>query len=170
MKRGFTLIELMLYVSVCGMLLAAVGALLVWTLRSQAKSQAEHEVTFQALRVAEVITKEIQNAKSVYTPSSVFATHPSQLSLETSNALPQGEQNTYVDFFVCDSRICMKREGQNPLALTSEKLIVQNFVVRQVGKGAHIDLTLQMNPAKLSEYQAIIPITFSSSPRFYGDE
>lgn len=173
MKKGFTLIELMTYVGVFGILVGAVGVLLFWTVRTQAKVQAENEAVFQASRAMEVMTKEIQGAKSIYTPTSVFGVDPGQLSLETDSQIPQGETSAYVDFFVCGTRLCLKREGQNPLPLTSEKVEVGQFQVTRIVTGGapsvRVDLTVTVNPTGLLEYTATVPLTFTASLRSYAE-
>ena len=53
----------------------------------------------------DIMVREIKEAKSVYTPT----TNSSQLSLETINYLPVDEENTYIDFFLCGSSLCLKK-------------------------------------------------------------
>ncbi|MBI1984838.1 MAG: prepilin-type N-terminal cleavage/methylation domain-containing protein [Candidatus Wildermuthbacteria bacterium] len=174
MRKGFTLIEMMLYVALFAMLLGAVGAFVFWTVRTQAKVQSENEVVFQAQRAKDIMTKEIQEAVSIYTPTSVFALHPGQFSLETKNLLPQGETATFVDFFLCQTQLCMKRESQDPLPITSDRVIVQNFTAAQVMTGdipsLRINLRIAVNPSSLPEYRASIPLTFTASLRAYETE
>ncbi len=170
---GFTIIELMTYVGVFGMLVGAVGVLLFWTIRTQAKVQAENEAVFQSSRAMEVMTKEIQGAKSIYIPTSLFGSDPGQLSLETDNQMPSGETSTYVDFFVCGTRLCMKRESQEPSPLTSEKVEVEQFLVTHIVTGGapsiRVDLTILVNPIGLLEYTATVPLTFTAALRSYAE-
>ncbi len=171
MKKGFTLIEILFYVGVLGMLLGAVSSFLLFTVRSQAKTRAEREVVFQALRAIEIMTREIKQTTGVYAPTSVFDAHPGQLSLATNNLAPQGETTTYTDFFVCQTQLCQKRESQNPFAITSSAVKVQNLVFHLINSAGtvpslQIDLTVEYNTLAIkSEYQASIAILSAASLR-----
>src|SRR3989344_4652146 len=78
------------------------------------------------------MTHEIREAESIYIPTSIFGSHPGQLSLETSKYLPTDEKNTYIDFYLSDGKLCLKKEAQNPICLTSERVEVKNLIFRQV--------------------------------------
>lgn len=171
MKKGFTLIEILLYVAILGLLIGAVSAFLLFTIRSQAKTRQEREVLFEATRAMDSITREIQGADGVYAPASIFETNPGQLSLATGNMPPAGETSTYVDFFQCGTQICQKRESQNPVAITSNSVKVQNLVFYLVNSAGNapsvqIQLTLATNTvSQRPDYQAVFSLTSSASLR-----
>lgn len=170
MKKGFTLIEMVLYIGLLGMLLGAVSSFVVFAVRSQAKTKVEGEVAFQASRAMELITREIKQATGVYAPTSVFETHPGQLSLATNTMPPQGEITTYTDFFLCGVRLCQKRESQSPIAITSSAVKVQNLVFHLINStgvpSIQIDMTIIANTlAQKAEYQASISLVSTASLR-----
>ncbi|OHA68319.1 MAG: hypothetical protein A3A27_02650 [Candidatus Wildermuthbacteria bacterium RIFCSPLOWO2_01_FULL_47_18] len=146
MNRGFTLVEVLMYVAVLVLVVGAVLSFLLFAADSQLALVSQRSITLEGSRAMESVAKEIREAKSIYTVTSVLDAHPGQLSLETKKALPAGEQETFVDFFLCEERLCMKRESQTPIALTSPSVKVENLVFRQVVSGSipsvRIELTL----------------------------
>lgn len=120
-NQGFTLLETLVYVS----LLAIISTFLVNFIldinRSYTKARLKSEVISQAQQALDAITKEIKQAKSIYTPTSYFGAGDTkrQLSLESLYNLPSGENSTFVDFYIDNQKIYTKREGQNTETLTS---------------------------------------------------
>ena len=88
LSKGFTLIELVVYVAVLGMVLASVLTFLLWTVKSQAKTNAMREVLAAGQRTLEVFSREAAVASSVYIPTSVFNSSPGQVSLQTGAYVP----------------------------------------------------------------------------------
>lgn len=127
------------------------------------------EVLDNNQRAMETMLYEIREAKSVYTPT----TTSNQLSLETTHYLPSGETSTYIDFFLCGDRLCLKKESENPIALTSDRVKVTNLNFTQVATGAatpsiRISLRVEYNaPASKPEYQASLELTSTASLRSY---
>lgn len=68
-RSGYTLIELLLYVSILGSLLTAVSLYFSTATESRVKNQSIAEVTQQGTLVAERITQAIRNANSITLPS-----------------------------------------------------------------------------------------------------
>ncbi len=146
MKRGFTLVEVLIYVAVLALVVGAVLSFLLFAADSQLALVSQRSITLEGSRAMEFVAKEIREARSIYTPTSVLDAHPGQLSLETKKAMSAGEQETFVDFFLCQEQLCMKREAQTPIALTSLGVKVENLVFRQVVSGSipslRVELTL----------------------------
>ena len=171
-KKGFTLIEVLVYVAVLSIIILAVSDFLTWTMRSNTKTKAMRETQDNARRAMEIMTYEIKEAKSIYTPTSVFDSHPGQLSLETTKYLPGGEETTYIDFYLCGTQLCLKKESQNPLALTSDRVEVNNLFFSQIITGGipsvQIDLGINFkNPQNRPEYQASVNLKSTASLRSY---
>lgn len=170
-NRGFTLLEILLYVALIALVISVVSAMLVWAIRVQAKAQIITELSQQGERALAAMVRETREARSVYTPTSVFGIHPGQLSLQTTNAIPQGEKVGYIDFFLCGTRLCFKREGQDPIAFTSEDVVVDTLVFSLVGAtqdftSVQIVLTLRYgSPTQQPSYQASASFQSSASIR-----
>lgn len=174
MKKGFTLIELVVYVAVLGTVLASMLTFLLWAVKSQTKTDAMRQVLFAGKRALEVLSHEIAGSKSVYTPTSVFAVSPGQLSLQTGVYVPSGETYSYIDFYTCGEKLCMKRESQEPLAITSDNVSLTNLTFSHVVTGQsrsslQIILTLAARTSSQNpEYQASVTLTDTITLRSYG--
>lgn len=165
--KGFTLVETLVYVTVLTFLLGSIATFSVWILRVSVKVNAMEEVISNAERVKDSITQEARQAVSLYTP----AMSSSQISLETKANLPAGETNTFVDFFLCDTQLCKKTEGQNPVAVTASSVIVSQFQVTEIAsapseKSLQVHVVIEYpNPDNRPERTAVQDITFSIAIR-----
>jgi len=165
-KAGFTLLEVLIYVAILSLVLLLVSSFIFYLTLSNSQSRADREVGENARRVLEQITYEINGAKSIYTPT----TSASQLSLETVNYLPDGESTTYVDFFICGTQVCLKKESQNPIPLTSDNVQVDLLEFIQVStngsQSIKINLTVK-SKSIINNFQPSIDITSTASLRSY---
>ncbi|MDO8577313.1 MAG: prepilin-type N-terminal cleavage/methylation domain-containing protein [Candidatus Wildermuthbacteria bacterium] len=159
MNKGFTLVEILVYLALLVLVIGAVLSFLLFVADSQVALVSRRSVTLEGSGALEFMAKEIREARSIYTPTSVLDLHPGQLSLETKKAMPEGEQETFVDFFLCEERLCMKRESQTPIALTSPSVKVVNLVFRQVLSGSipslRVELGLSSNENQTNFSQAV---------------
>jgi type II secretory pathway pseudopilin PulG len=167
-SRGFTLVEAIVYLAILIIIVGAVVNLLLFVFRSNVAVQATREVEANVQIVMDQFAKEIRAAGSIYTPT----TSASQLSLETTNSLPAGETSTYIDFFLCGTRVCVKRESQLPQALTSEEVEITSLQFTEVRTGAissfHIALDIEyVNPGNKPERDASMSTTTTISMRAY---
>src|SRR3989344_7637773 len=140
-STGFTLVEMLLYVICLVLVIGAVSAILVWTVRASSEVQTRNELTAGLEHALSLMSNEIREAQSIYTPT----TSSAQLSLHTLNNVPVGETSTYIDFFLCGTRLCLKREFQVPQPLTADRLEIQSIAFTHVKTGGassmHIMLT-----------------------------
>lgn len=164
-KNGFTLIEILVYISVLTIVILAVSSFFLWAIRSNNKAKAIRETHYSVRRAMDIISYEIREANSVYTPT----TNSNQLSLETTKYLPVDETSTFIDFFLCGTQVCFKKESQSPFALTSDRVEVNslNFIQVastsvQIGIGINFE-----NPENRSELQVFINATSTASIRAY---
>lgn len=169
-KYGFTLIEVVVYIGVLGIILIAIFSLLIASNRSNIKARAMRETSEDAKRAMDVMVREIKEAGSVYAP--ITDNYPNQLSLETTNYLPTGEEATYIDFFLCGTSLCFKKESQNPFAITKENVEVNSLVFTRIvsGDSESVQIELGMNyknPSGKPEYQATVDLTSTASLRSY---
>ena len=144
MNKGFTLVEILVYLALLVLVIGAVLSFLLFAADSQVALVSQRSITLEGSGALEFMAKEIREARSIYTPTSVLDAHPGQLSLETKKAMPAGEQGTFVDFFLCQEQLCMKRESETPTALTSPSVKVENLVFRQVVSGSIPSLKVEL--------------------------
>jgi prepilin-type N-terminal cleavage/methylation domain-containing protein len=170
MNKGFTLIEILVYIAVLAILILAIGSFLIWIIRLNAKTEVMRGTLEDAKLAMDFMLREVEEANAVYIPTSIFGSHPGQLSLNTPNYLPADEQNSYIDFYLCGTQFCFKKEGQGPIALTSENTEITNLVFTQVVNGemssVKIDMTVSYkNPNNRVEYRSEINLSSSAALR-----
>ena len=130
-QSGFTLLEILASIAIFFVVMAVLTGFIVWMYRINARIGASREAADNLQRVMETIVREARRAESVYTPT----TNDRQLSLKVYNNLPVGEIYSFVDFFVCGTQLCLKKEESDPIALTSDKLQIKDFYIKQIMEG-----------------------------------
>lgn len=169
LQKSFTLVEMLVYIGILGILVVAIFSFLIWSVRSNAKAKAMRETLYSARRAMEVMTYEIKEAER-YTPTSVFDVHPGQLSLETIKYLCQGEEISFIDFYLCGTQLCFKKESQEPIALTTDNVEVTNLVFHQIVSGEVPSIQIDLEVKKLGnrpEYRASVNLKSTVSLRSY---
>lgn len=173
MKKGFTLTEVLVYVAVLTIIFSAVVSLFLGISRSNVRAKVIRETLNNSKRAMEIMTYEIREAKSIYTPTSDFSPSTGQLSLETAKYLLEGENTSYIDFYLCEKRLCLKKEGQDPVALTSDRVEINHLQFSQITTTSttpSIQIILGIDykaPSNKPEYQASINTTSTASLRSY---
>src|SRR3989344_4199286 len=127
-NRGFSIIELLVSISIFSIILSVVISFLISASLSNTRSRVDREAQENARRVMDAITYEIRNSKSIYTST----TTSNQLSLETAKYLPADETTTFIDFFLCGTDLCLKKESQNNVILNSDSVEVTSLSFTQI--------------------------------------
>ncbi len=109
--RAFTLIELLLYVAVGGVILLAASALLALVVEAREKSQVVVEVEGQGLRALALIAQNVRNAQTINSPAT--STAAATLSVN----LPGNASNPIV-FSLASGAIQMTQGGVASGAIT----------------------------------------------------
>lgn len=158
---SFTLVEILVYIGVLVIILVAISSFLIWAIHSNTKTKVMRETLDNARRAMEIMNYEIREAKSIYTPT----TTSTQLSLETIHYLPEGEKTSFIDFYLCGTQLCLKKESPNPITLTSDRVEVSNLVFSQIVTSGipSIQINLQID----YKNQASITLTSTASLRSY---
>lgn len=138
-NQGFTLLETLLYVGLLVVVVVFANSFAVAIIRVNTSNERREQVRDGAGHALDIIDKEIRLARSVYTETSVFGVDPGQLSLETGEQLPGGETTTYVDFYIDDEHLYVKREGQSPELIISEDIRITNFTLTHLASSGPED-------------------------------
>lgn len=168
-KKGFTLLETLTYVAILIIIIAIVSPLFLWVSRLNTKEKAMREVLDGARRAMEKMAYETREAEGIYFPTD----SSNQLSLETKKYLPAGEETTYIDFYLCEDQLCFKKESQDPIVLTSDKIVIDDLSFTRVSTNldipsVQIDLSVSYkNPDDRSESRASIDLVSTVSVRSY---
>lgn len=149
-EKGISLLEAVFYIAILSIIISAVTAFVFALVTSEYTTQADREVGENARRAMEIMTYEIRSANSVYSPT----TTQNQLSLQTFSYPPENEDSTYIDFFLCGTKICMKKESQDPVAITSESVEVDQLSFSSVlvnnMPSIKIDLTINCRNSSIN--------------------
>lgn len=167
MKQGFTIIEFIVYIAVLAIIGGAVFTLFLWTLSVHTKARVLQETALSAQFAMEIVMREAREAESLYLPTS----SATQISFQTKTFMPLGETTGFIDFFLCQDRLCMKKEEQNPVAVTSNTIEVTSLVFTAISTDTDFP-SLQMimevrhrNPNNRPELEAILNLTSTASLR-----
>lgn len=156
-KKGFTLLGLLVYAGLVVIVGLFITEFTLQIIKIHSEITAIGETSDSAQRAEEIITQEIHHAVNVYAPTSV----PGQLSLETTRYTPSDEDRTFVDFYLDDDHLYMKREGAAAKLITSEQTTVSNFVLTYLNAGtAYPAIRLSLTVAYHS-YQTTLASTVS---------
>lgn len=122
-KKGFSLVEIMLYVAILSIFLLSMTAFINSVISAKAKNRIILEVERQGEYISSVIYESIVNSQSLNNPISGTT---SSLSLNTfdSNLNP-------TIFRIVDNRIAIKEGVSDDVYLNSENIIAENLVVTE---------------------------------------
>ncbi len=170
-NAGFTLVEMLVYVAILTIILALVVGLMWNLIRSYTRYRVEREISTNVREAMNYMIREIKSAQGVYASTSVFTSHPGQLSLETRVSVPADETTTFIDFYIDNGQLLIKREGQDPFVITSDRVSVSNLVFTNftnptIGELVRLDLTIEHreNTSRF-EFQAQQSLTSSAALR-----
>ncbi|MBU1102323.1 prepilin-type N-terminal cleavage/methylation domain-containing protein [Patescibacteria group bacterium] len=171
-QKGFTLMEILIYLSIFTILLFIIIALTIWSSRTGSKTKLNYEIADNARRAMETMVFEIKKSQSVYWPTSVFDTDYGQLSLEQIATSTSQEMTTYIDFFKCGDFLCQKNEGRPPFAITNSqvKITKLNFSRMENSTSSSIQINLKVESIASStrpEYAGALELTTTANLRSY---
>lgn len=158
-KKGFTLVEALLYVSIISALILMMSSFLYLILNSRTKSQAILEVESQGEFVMNQITQAIRNSDSISVPLQGLSGQ-----LLTLSNLDSSKNPTVIN--LSDGNIQIK-EGVSPItSLTSSQVIISDILFRNISKGnspgaIRIEFTVSYNSDSFGA-------EFNYSRKFYG--
>lgn len=150
-QAGYTLIELLLYIAMIGILLSAVVAFFGMTTDARVKNQSITEVNEQATYVMDYITQTVRNASSITSPAISASGSSLTLAVPTANLSPT--------VFSLVSGVLQVKEGTAAaVPLTSSKVQVSAFTITNLGRSGtsgivKISFTLnRLTSPSLNEY------------------
>lgn len=136
--RGFTLVEMSLYVAICSLILFSLSSFFSFLAESRVKSQAISEVNQQGFFVMNTITSAIRNARTIDVPG--IGTSSTTLSITTQDAL------TSPSVFSLSSSTLMIKEGSAaPVALTNSRISVSPILFENVSSSSSTDRIVRIS-------------------------
>lgn len=165
LQKGFTILEMLLYVSICSVLLLSLSLFITYLYGSRIKNQSIADVNQQGTQVMQLITETIRNAKSVDTPG-IGATSQT-LSLTVLDPLLSPT------VFNIGSGTLQITEGSGPtVLLTNSHVTVSSLGFQNISSASSSDRTVQVNfiidyknPSGRNEYSFTKTFTGSATLR-----
>src|SRR3989344_7828372 len=152
MKRAFTLIELLLYVSLAAFLLLSISTLLMLVLRAKIKNQAIAEVYHQGNMVMSHIAQSARSARQIQLP----ATSTVGTTLTLAAFEPSSDPTVYD---ISSDVIRFTKGAATPLPLTSSRVVAHGLAFQNLSRSGtsgtvRIEFTLtHVNPEGRNEYE-----------------
>ena len=151
-QRGATLIELLLYIAIVSIFSGFLTYSVVALINNYKRIQTRNDVLNNVSAVFSTMAEEIRSARLLYLPASVFGGGQGQVSLRTKRSVPDGEDWTYVDFYLDNQRVYLKREGVAAFPITSDRVSISWLEFVKIGTGTttasiKVDLTIAPNMA-----------------------
>ncbi|KKQ51478.1 MAG: hypothetical protein US71_C0011G0034, partial [Parcubacteria group bacterium GW2011_GWD2_38_12] len=141
------------------------------TFKTYSKIYAQKEVAVNIQYALDMLTEEIRFSKNIYSPTSAFDQDNGQISVETSQNPPTGETTAFIDFYLDNGRIYMKKEGQDTLPLTSNQVKINKLKFTLLNpanapEGTQIFIEGQYNSSGALQYQSLMDFTTSAIVRY----
>jgi prepilin-type N-terminal cleavage/methylation domain-containing protein len=161
-KRGFTLIEFLIYSAILGMVLVLSVGFLWDMVFGQIKEASYEEVQENSRFALMKISQEIKRAKAVNNPAPGFSSNTLSLSMNNPSFNP-------TIFDVVDGKLRITIGSSGPYELTSNQVIVNSLRFTNLSYPntpgiIRIEMTVShINPGNQSEYQAVINLSSSVS-------
>ena len=157
MRKGLSLIEIILYVALLGLLLVAVVNLTLTIATVYAKARVVRAVNQQAVAGMERMVREIRLAHGIDNAASTFGTHPGVIELDT--IVSPTDTTVTTRRFLLSGSILALEEGLSPAVALTNRVDVTNLVFHDIDTGAsgrravRIEMTATAGQGKLQTTQ-----------------
>lgn len=142
--KGFSLIEMLIYISILVLMLAVIMNIVISVVRSGRIIGALRSIEDSAITSAERLTRELRQAESINTGLSILDSNPGRLVLEGKDDL--GAPRT-VEFYLSGGRLFYKENGIDIGALSQSDAQISNLVFRRFSgpnsEGIKIEVTIE---------------------------
>ncbi len=131
-QKGFTLVEMVLYVAICSLFLVSSSYFLSFLMESKVRSQVMNEVNQQGVQITTLLTRTIRGARSIDVP--LVGTASTTLSL----TVVDGTRSPTV--FTSSSSVFTIREGgKSSVALTNHRIVVTDLLFQNVSASSSLE-------------------------------
>ena len=140
-KKGFSLLETVIFIGIAVFLIAIITSLLIVYVRSYVTFNAASRINTAALSSGDRITREIKLTTSVNVAASTFGTHPGNLVLNTN----PGGVPTVIEFYLDGTTLKIKRDGVIVGALTGSNVNIDKLIFWHTSLGNAQIVSYEMN-------------------------
>ncbi len=146
-KKGFTLIELIIYIAIIGLIMSSFVSFSIIMANSRNKNYAAREVQANFRNILDIVTRKVKEANSINMGASIFGSDPGVLSLSMDDP---SKDPTIIDLDQDDGVMQITEGTSNPVAITSNEIQVTNLVFENLSgtsprNNIRIQLTLEFN-------------------------
>lgn len=154
--RGFTLLEIIIYVSLLAFIAAVVINVFSSEMNAWGHARAERVATDAGKLIMERIIEEVRLARSVDTTASVLGVHPGKLVLNTFESATSTVQTT-LEISLNGTELKMKRGAQTAVSLSGSTKVTQ-LVFFRVPSGrsnlVRVSLTAETSGGKFAKIKS----------------
>ncbi|QQG45579.1 MAG: hypothetical protein HYW89_01480 [Candidatus Sungiibacteriota bacterium] len=165
--KGLTLIEIIIYVALLGLLLVFVVNSFINTVNAYYRARAEREVLSNGRLLLETITKSLAQSGEIYSPTSRFNIDSGQLSLITVVGVQAGHAAAYVDYYVDNGRLWLRQEGQSAIPISAASVKINKFRLERLSQGLGreaVRMTVEVSYAR-PKFTSSISLTSTTALR-----
>ena len=141
-KKGFSLIEVLLYVGLFTMLSVMSMSALFQTIKAFNDLRISRDINDSSVKVMERLTRDVKSATAVDIANSTFGSSPGRLTLSTVNA--SGTLMT-VEYYVTGSSLHVKENGVDKGSLMSSKTTINALVFYYINTGATLGVKIDLH-------------------------
>lgn len=158
-KKGFTLVELLIYIAILGVVLVVITGFFWNIALGYIKESAYQELQYNGRFALTKITQEIRRAKSIIDP----------LQGSTSNRLVLEMLDNSQEVFELDQGNLVVVKNNNKASITTKQVVIDNLNFANMSNDndfgiVKIDINLSYsNPGKIPAYQADINLSTTVS-------
>ena len=150
-KKGFSLVEIIVYIALVAMLLLVVSGFSISILDFNNKNKVVSEVEYQGLQTMQIITQYIRNADNITSPSQESSSDNS-LTLEMLSGL-----STPVVFTLNGGKIYINEAGGGDIVINNSRVQITNLLFQNLSRTStpgtiRVSFTLTyLNPVSKAE-------------------
>ncbi len=126
-RKGFTLVELLLYVAIVSLMVSTIVYFSITILEARVKNQTIAEVEQQGVQVMQIIAQTVRNSTDINAPAQ--GTSAATLSMNTYT----GSNNPTI-FDVSGGVIRMKEGSGSPVPLTNSRVTVSGLTFQNLSR------------------------------------
>lgn len=141
MKRGFSLIEVIVYVSIISIIAGVFGGMVIAISRSYSKLAVMREMDIAGITAMERMTRSIRSSTSIDIAGSTLDVNPGVLSLDY---LDVNEVNTRTIFQVTNQNIQIRINDVDQGVLLPEGVTVSSLIFRRIDTGRSEAVRVEM--------------------------
>ena len=161
-RNGVTLVELVVYVAILGMIIFAMGAFTGEFVRLYTANRAYRDLATNGQAALDTLAFQLFHGEQVYDATSLFDNAQGQLSIRTKGNPPYDESVTYMDYWLSNDRVWEKAEGVSARALTNDRVRVTSLFFRKFlsgpAEGVEVEATLEA-PTRFSSVKPTMTFT-----------